>query len=133
MLSRTHVIQFAVIAASACTSSAAATTPKSAKLCENFRTQAQMNNCAARQFETVNSALNIAYRRLISRLPDEKKEGLRVAQRAWIEYRDKHCNFAAYLVTGGTMYSLVRAGCLESVTKARTAEIQLMETDVGSN
>ncbi len=62
-----------------------------------------------------------------------RKNPLRAAQRAWLDYRDKHCDCAAALVTGGTMFPLVRSDCREKVTNARTAEIRAMEADAGAH
>ncbi len=103
--------------------------PLAADPCKNPQTQAEMNTCANMRFAAADAALNAAYQSLMTVVPDEAKDSLRAAQRAWLDYRDKHCECAAGLATGGTMFPLLRSECREKVTMARTAEIRAMEAD----
>lgn len=103
-------------------------------------TQAEMNECAARDFERADAELNAEYRasiahaRATDRSPDSgRTEGddrpgeeatLREAQRGWVAYRDAHCRLEGYSERGGSMESLVYDTCRAELTRARTAQLR---------
>jgi uncharacterized protein YecT (DUF1311 family) len=47
-----------------------------------------------------------------------------LAQRAWIGFRDAHCETAAFANKGGSAEPLTRFGCLAELTTARTTQLQ---------
>jgi uncharacterized protein YecT (DUF1311 family) len=103
-------------------------------------TQAEMNECAARDFARADAELNAEYRDSIAharandRGPDNGRiEGddrpgeeatLREAQRAWVAYRDAHCRLEGYGERGGSMESMVYDLCRAELTRARTAQLR---------
>lgn len=103
-------------------------------------TQAEMNECAARDFARADAELNAEYRDSIAharaddRGPDSGRvEGddrpgeeatLREAQRAWVVYRDAHCRLEGYSERGGSMESMVYDLCRAALTRARTAQLR---------
>ncbi|WP_172117613.1 lysozyme inhibitor LprI family protein [Halomonas hibernica] len=94
--------------------------------CVSPETQAEMTQCSAKTYQAADDALNEAYQALIGRLENNalSLEKLRVAQRKWIDFRDAECAFESSAVEGGSAQPMVRNGCLEALTKARTQSLQ---------
>jgi uncharacterized protein YecT (DUF1311 family) len=97
---------------------------QAASECENPVTTAAMRNCEASRYAIALQELNSAYQGLIDRLDRGQKEKLRIAQRAWLRYRDANADFQASLIQGGTLAPLVKVGSLTEITKARTQELK---------
>jgi uncharacterized protein YecT (DUF1311 family) len=94
--------------------------------CDNATTQAELTECSAQAYQTADDALNAAYQALVDQLSNNTAslEKLRVAQRAWIGFRDAECAFESSAVEGGSAQPMVRNGCLERLTKARTEALR---------
>lgn len=58
--------------------------------CGNLHTQAEMNDCAATEAKKADDALNVAYRKLLSKVKQNKTatEKLIAAEKAWVAFRD---------------------------------------------
>jgi uncharacterized protein YecT (DUF1311 family) len=82
--------------------------------CEG-ETQYEMNMCAGEKFEKANKAMNERYSELMKRLDRENRDKLRQAQRAWVSYRDKVCEFEANGL--GSVRPTIFAGCLTMLTE----------------
>ena len=68
--------------------------------CMEARTNIRVNELtgpvvAESSYAAADSALNAAYQGLTGAVSDRRAEGLVDAQLAWIEYRDRHCEFEA--------------------------------------
>ncbi len=110
----------------------AAATPE----CENPETQTAMNICAGREFERADADLNAAWKaaRAFAKSADagyDYDDGqpgywdrLLAAQRAWIAYRDAHCQLSSYDARGGSMQPLLRSNCMTTLTRQRTRELR---------
>lgn len=61
-----------------------------------------MGACADKEATMWDDLLNQYYGDLMKRLDGEQKQGLKQAQRAWLDMRDKTCAFEASLWGGGT-------------------------------
>ena len=89
--------------------------------CFNVGAQVQMNDCAYRQYQAADAALNaewpnaMGYARSIG-----QGDALLAAQRLWISYRDAACGVQASPYGGGTLAPFVHATCLTDLTVART-------------
>jgi uncharacterized protein YecT (DUF1311 family) len=83
--------------------------------CEG-ETQYEMNVCAGHKFEKADKVMNERYTKLMKRLDREDQEKLRQAQRAWISYRDKVCEFETNGL--GSVRPTIFAGCLRMQTEA---------------
>ncbi len=92
----------------------ASTTVKAEDYCEGT-TQYAMNMCAGREFEKADAAMNERYAKLLKRLEREDQRKLRQAQRAWITYRDKVCEFETNGL--GSVRPMIFAGCLKQQTE----------------
>lgn len=110
--------------------------------CNPEGTQAEMNICAWDDFQKADDELNAVYKKAIAFAKDQDENladqpdlkgavaALKKAQRAWIDYRDGHCDGVGFSARGGSMEPMLVAGCQEELTKNRTAELKaLMEDD----
>ena len=96
-----------------------------AKDCGDETTQGAMNKCVADQLKAADVTLNEAYQQIIHRLGDDAGtvKLLREAQRAWVDFRDKHCAFASSGVDGGSVYPFIHDSCLAEITEARNRQL----------
>lgn len=108
------------------TSLVATSLPAVAQNCRNPETQMAMNICAARDYEREDARLNKNYRDLMAKLELARRDSLRETQRAWIAYRDLHCDFQAAPNEGGSIYSLVRSSCLADMTRQRNKDLKYL-------
>ena len=92
--------------------------------CEEAETTAAMLDCANRLYSNADEELNLVYKQLMSQLAAERREPLRDAQKAWIEFRDKNVAFVASDVEGGTLYPVIEASKLAEMTERRTLELK---------
>lgn len=107
--------------------------------CSNAQAQLELNQCAARDFETADRALNQTWPRAVAHaraLDEGASDGrpsaeseLRAAQRAWIAFRDAHCTVAGYAMRGGSAEMQVYEGCRARLTEARTAQLRALIAD----
>jgi uncharacterized protein YecT (DUF1311 family) len=113
--------------------------------CKNAITQADMNSCAAMEWSEADDELNAVYKKALKsqeKLDRDNGEiskdyvgavaALKKAQRAWIDYRDGHCDGVSFQVAGGSMQPQVINGCATQLTKARTKELQELINGMGN-
>ncbi len=91
--------------------------------------QLELNDCAYRLYERSDGWLNDAYAEAIAatRARDpltgsHHEEALREAQRAWVTYRDRHCELVgdSWGSVGAQAQPMIHAGCLQTETELRT-------------
>lgn len=92
--------------------------------CAKAQSQAEMNICWGNEYKKADAALNQVYRKLAGMLDEEPKAQLKEAQLAWLNYRDKNCEFVADVYKGGSLRPTVLAMCLFDVTNNRTTELR---------
>ena len=97
---------------------------KKADPCTHAQSQAEMNDCAGKEYKAADAVLNQVYRQLVAKLDDEEKSQLKEAQTAWLKYRDLNCGFVADQYKGGTIRPMIHGLCLADVTKNRTNELR---------
>jgi uncharacterized protein YecT (DUF1311 family) len=113
--------------------------------CKNAQTQADMNYCAAMDFEKADRQLNAVYKQALRSQADLDKQNaefdpsqagavkaLKKAQRAWIDYRDGQCEGVSYQAAGGTMQPMLEAGCKADLTGKRVKELQELIKGMGN-
>src|SRR5688572_16892875 len=112
-------------------------TPYQEHQCDSPQSQADMNACAAIDFEQADAELNVAWRTAIASAQEDDRDldrefdrrptteaKLREAQRAWIVFRDAHCTVESYgEARGGSMESMVFDGCRAQLTRERTRHL----------
>ena len=101
--------------------------------CKNAATQADMNICAARDYETADKELNAQYKKTRAAMVawDTELEGdqkgaekaLLKSQRAWIDYRDGECEAEGFQARGGSLEPMLISGCMAKLTRQRTKEL----------
>ncbi|MGH9836125.1 MAG: lysozyme inhibitor LprI family protein [Blastocatellia bacterium] len=102
--------------------------PQTKPPCAGLTTQSEMNRCAQDEYKKVDAELNRVYQQVISKLEPEHRERLKIAQRAWLTFRDAHCDCEAFTFNGGSMQPLSYYSCLSATTKERITQLrQLME------
>jgi uncharacterized protein YecT (DUF1311 family) len=112
--------------------------------CSNALAQQDMNRCAWLHFEQADKALNAVYARAIAQTkqldrdldtgtdrPIGAEDALRRAQRAWITYRDAHCEAMASHSRGGSMEPMLISGCQAYLTEDRTKELEDLVSELG--
>ena len=93
--------------------------------CGDAETQDVMNACFAMEFKNADKEINSVYQAVLSHLEREDRERVRLAQRAWLRYRDLHCEAVGSIQAGGGSLEPTEVfGCKADVTKARTKETQ---------
>ena len=107
--------------------------------CNNALTQSELNSCSAENAKRADAVMNDLYKKVRSSMAKELNEStddfsrkklaaglakLKVAQNAWLNYRDLHCGAAAAETWGGSMQPMVTAQCVTETTKHRIAEIK---------
>jgi uncharacterized protein YecT (DUF1311 family) len=92
--------------------------------CKNATTTAAMRACENARFQKAEQELNAVYKNLMQQLDDVRREKLRLAQRAWLRFREANANFEADAARGGTLAPLIKVTVLADMTEARTAELK---------
>ena len=113
--------------------------------CANAMTQADMNQCAYQDFEKADKELNVVYKQALKSQEEVDKQAaemgpyyvgavkaLKKAQRAWIDYRDGHCDGVGYEAVGGSMQGMLISGCQATMTTARTKELRELIQGMGN-
>jgi len=92
---------------------------------ENYTTKG-MIDCVNTATTKWDIELNKTYKKLLSLLTVEQKEKLKIAQRKWMEYRDKEIEFSIQLYSDmqGTMWIPVAAQTKLDLTRQRTIDLE---------
>lgn len=105
--------------------------------CDDPRTQAEMNICAARDFAAADAALNeqwtiaatqmkardAAVDREYDRQPGHF-ETLLESQRAWLKFRDAQCLAEGFKARGGSLQPLLVSQCKSYLTELRIQQLR---------
>ncbi len=79
-------------------------------------------DCIEVETKVWDKALNDAYKRTMSALPQARRAGLQAAQRAWIKFRDANCTFLND-PDGGQQAHISANECLLRMTAERAKEL----------
>lgn len=94
--------------------------------CDTTMAQQELNRCADLAFQAADAELNDAYADAVAFARDvggEAEEKLRVAQRAWVVFRDAACDAEAYPNEGGSIQPMIFSYCLARLTEQRRADL----------
>ena len=107
--------------------------------CNNPITQADMTQCAHRESILYDKQLANVWKRAqewakgedrdLDRTYDKRptnSQRLLESQRAWIIYKDSHCDMESWKYRGGSMEPMIYSMCTTAVTKRRIKELQEM-------
>src|SRR3546814_8646263 len=111
----------------------------SSDVCSSDLYQVEMNFCAQQEYERADAALNVQWKKTSAAMKkrdrdpyqsDDNRPGymatLLDAQRAWIAYRDAHCESAGYVARGGSLEPMRVSGCMAEVTAQRHAPLKAL-------
>jgi uncharacterized protein YecT (DUF1311 family) len=113
--------------------------------CTNPEAQQELNYCSYQDFLKADKQLNAVYRKAVaSQVATDKYlaenypknvgavKALKKAQRAWIDYRDGHCDGVGLDVQGGSIQPLVVNTCLTEITRNRIKELNALIQGIGA-
>ncbi len=85
--------------------------------------------CAKHASDSTDDELNRLYNQILALMTTpEAKQRLKLAQRAWIELRDRDCLvLVGPREQGGSMYSGLWSRCIEQQTKRRVDELKRLQ------
>ena len=83
----------------------------------NSYLQNEMPQPTGKNFKTVDRKLNQVYQNTMGTLPASRQSQLKIAQRAWIVFRDANSKFESSLSNGNSQFSLIR------MTEQRTKDL----------
>lgn len=94
--------------------------------CDDFVNLPQqgLNYCLGERYTFWDGLLNNVYQQVIAERSPETVDQLRIAQRAWITYRDNTCDLEAARAAGGSAEPMMRFGCLVRLTERRTRDLE---------
>jgi len=81
--------------------------------------QREMNEQAKKTFEKTNDDLKAIYDELNKALDVSSKNKLATVEKAWIKYRDLHCEAATHYYRQGSAFYLMKYSCLKEITAQR--------------
>lgn len=79
-------------------------------------------DCIEVETKVWDKALNDAYKRTMSAIPQTRRTGLQAAQRAWIKFRDANCTFLN-APDGGQQAQVSANECVLRMTAERAKEL----------
>lgn len=113
--------------------------------CANAMSQADMNQCSYMDFEKADKELNAVYKDALKKAAEADQQAaemgpgyvgavkaLKKAQRAWIDYRDGHCDTMGYEALGGSMQGMLISGCQARLTEDRTKQLRELIAGIGN-
>ncbi|BBT71632.1 MULTISPECIES: lysozyme inhibitor LprI family protein [Enterobacteriaceae] len=89
--------------------------------CASANTQAEMNACAAEQYQAADKKLNQTWLDVLKRAEPTQRDLLKKAQTAWIALRDADCAFLSSSTHGGSVQPMINSQCLTDKTTEREA------------
>ena len=89
------------------------------------QTQLQLNQESFLAYKKADAEMTATYKLVMNKISDaNQKQLLLQAQRAWIKFKEAHCNSVASLYEGGSMKPMVYNYCLVDVTNQRNKELK---------
>lgn len=83
-----------------------------------------LRKCANEELQRQDTRLNRLYKKLINASESSDREKLKAAQSAWIQFRDRQCEYDAGSEKQGTMWPLMVTSCHLDFTIRRADEIE---------
>lgn len=107
--------------------------------CSSPNTQSEMNDCAHLEQKAADLQLAMEWKRAQAWARNQDKDldrtydkrpsyssKLLEAQRAWISYKDAHCDIKAWFARGGSMEPMIFSTCVATITRERVGELSRM-------
>ena len=93
--------------------------------CANQVVTTDLVDCLAKARISSDAKLNSLYQTIRQHLSTGDLQRLTETQRLWVKYRDANCSAERKLYDGGTASFPAYLGCIEAMTRERTAELQV--------
>ena len=105
---------------------ASCSTSAFAELCDQPKTQSDIDYCAKYHFDAADGYLNSVYSRLKQNYVKypAPKGALVAAQRAWVKFRDAECNQDKVAADGGSETPVILLDCKTHLTIERTQQLE---------
>ncbi len=110
--------------------------------CTDPQVQIEINYCAEQAYLAADKELNAVYKKAVAAMknidsylePAQRGavDTLKKAQREWIPFRDDACQAEGYMVSGGSMMSMVIYQCLERLTRQRIGDLDILIKGMGN-
>jgi uncharacterized protein YecT (DUF1311 family) len=84
--------------------------------------QIALEECESNIYHLLDTRMNDLYKKQMTRLGPESKAALRDAQRAWLVFRDKSCDYEAGKDPRGSMET-IQYFCLQGITRHRIEDL----------
>ena len=84
--------------------------------------QIALEVCESNIYHSLDTRMNDLYKKQMTRLGPESKAALRDAQRAWLVFRDKSCDYEAGKDPRGYMET-IQYICLQDITRRRIEDL----------
>lgn len=92
--------------------------------CSSAQTQLEINTCLSEAAAASDRQMNQIYQTLSTNSTPTERRLLRTAQRAWTQFRDRNCAYAAAQYEGGSIAPSIYSSCLDRVTQQRITELE---------
>lgn len=92
--------------------------------CSNEVTQTDLNICFDKLFRRADAELNRVYAQVRGKISPAGQSMLRDVERAWLDYRDKECEFETAGSAGGSIRPMLVSQCLAALTNRRIRELE---------
>ena len=92
----------------------------------NGTTQMGMDACASNDYQKADGQLNADYKQVLKLIGDDaaSREKFVASQRAWLKFRDTHCDFVGSATEGGSIHSMIVGQCLATLTQDRVKQLK---------
>jgi len=93
----------------------------------------ELNQQADKKYKKADAELNKVYKELSALLTPERKALLVKAQRAWITFRDMHCQFTDSMYEGGSIQPMIYSLCMQVLTEQRTKQLKVEKDEINGH
>lgn len=88
----------------------------------------EISTCNETRYRGSDAQLNVAYKELLSEISPEHREQLIETQRAWISFKERHCDIVYESIHPGQEAAIEKYICLWKMTDDRLREISRLGT-----
>ncbi|MBL6618504.1 MAG: DUF1311 domain-containing protein [Reyranella sp.] len=88
------------------------------------QSQMELNQQAGAELRKSDERLNTVYKALLAKVSEAGKTKLQTAQLSWLRFRDQECEFETMGTVGGSIHSMMVAGCLTRLTDQRVKDLE---------
>lgn len=98
--------------------------------CHSYSKTRDISACIMRSYEKIDVRLNAQYKEVLSSVSPSYRKNILEGGRAWIKYRDVHCENIFQSIFPGEEAGIERLNCLATLTSLRVSELLYIETGI---